>query len=71
MIKNIDKNIKDYAVVKNIILFAKDADMKTIAEYVHSKEVFNKLIDLGVDYMQGYYISKPNKNLINEEKLFT
>ncbi len=71
LIKNIDKNIKDYAVVKNIILFAKDADMKTIAEYVHSKEVFNKLIDLGVDYMQGYYISKPNKNLINEEKLFT
>ena len=71
LIKNIDKSMKDYTVVKNIILFAKDANMKTIAEYVHSQEVFNKLIDLGVDYMQGFYISKPNKDLINEEKLFT
>jgi EAL domain-containing protein (putative c-di-GMP-specific phosphodiesterase class I) len=70
LVKNIDKNEKDFKVVKNIIRFAQDTNMKTIAEFVHSKEVYDKLIELDVDYMQGYYIAPPNSKLLNEEEIF-
>ena len=70
LIKNIDKNEKDFKVVKSIIHFAKEANMKTIAEFVHSKEVYEKLQLLDIDYMQGYFIAKPMKDLIQKEQLF-
>lgn len=70
LIKNIDKNIKDYKVAKSIIHFAAQSNMKTVAEFVHSKEVFDKLIELNVDFMQGYYISTPKADIIQKEELF-
>lgn len=70
LIKNIDTNDKDYKVAKSIIHFAKQADMQTIAEFVHSREVFEKLKELDVDFMQGYYISPPNPTLLKECELF-
>ena len=59
LIKEINENPKVYKVVKNIILFAKDVEMKTVAEFVSSKEIYDTLLKLGVDYMQGFYIAKP------------
>ena len=70
LIKNIDKNEKDFKVVKSIIHFAKEADMQTIAEFVHSKEVYDKLLQLDLDYMQGYYIAQPSPNLLDVKELF-
>ena len=70
LIKNIDKNEKDFKVVKSIIHFAKEANMKTVAEFVHSKEIYEKLSKLDLDYMQGYYISKPLEKLADENDLF-
>ena len=70
LIKNIDKNEKDFKVVKSIIHFAKEANLKTIAEFVHSKEVYDKLLELDLDYMQGYYIDKPSAELKTADKLF-
>jgi len=59
LIKEINQNAKVYKVVKNIILFAKDVEMKTVAEFVSSKEIYDTLLELGVDSMQGFYIAKP------------
>lgn len=70
LIKNIDKNEKDFKIVKSILHFAKEAHMQIIAEFVHSQEVYDKLIDLEVDYLQGYYISKPMSTLIKSDELF-
>lgn len=70
LIKNIDTNEKDFKVVKSIINFANEANMKTIAEFVHSKEVYNKLLTVDVDFLQGYYISEPRSEVVEEEKLF-
>ena len=70
LIKHIDKNEKDSKVVKSIIHFAKEANMKTVAEFVHSKTVYDKLMQLDVDYMQGYYIAQPTAELVNKEELF-
>ena len=63
LIKNIltDKNTE--IIVKTIISFAKEMNIKTIAEFVENEEIFKKLIDLGVDYFQGYYFSPPKPDI--------
>ncbi|MCW8895886.1 MAG: bifunctional diguanylate cyclase/phosphodiesterase [Sulfurimonas sp.] len=70
LIKNIDTNDKDFKVVKSIIHFAHQANMQTIAEFVHSKEVFDKLLELDIDYLQGYYIAEPKSTLLEVHELF-
>lgn len=59
IIKNIMKDKTSYLVAKNIINFAKEANIKTIAEYVFNEEIFNLVKEMGVDKCQGYFISKP------------
>ena len=63
LIKNIDNDNSSYILVKNMIAFAKELDIKTIAEFVHSKEVFDICVHLGIDLFQGYYISEPKKDI--------
>lgn len=70
LIKNIDVNGKDFKVVKSIVHFAAQSNMQTIAEFVHSREVYEKLLLLDIDYMQGYYISKPEPHLVLRDELF-
>ncbi|MFT5835767.1 MAG: diguanylate cyclase (GGDEF)-like protein [Sulfurimonas sp.] len=59
LIKNIDTDKNSLLVVETIIIFAQKLNMKTIAEFVHSKKIFEIVSSLGVDYAQGYYLSKP------------
>ncbi len=64
LIKNIatDKNTR--LVVETIIVFARKLDKKIIAEFVHSKEVYEIVKELGIDYAQGYYLGKPLENIL-------
>ncbi len=64
LIMNIDKDEQMAIVVESIINSSHKLGLKTIAEYVHSKDVMDKVKDLGIDFIQGYYIDKP---LSNEE----
>ena len=59
MIENIDVDKSALLVVETIVNFAKKLGMKTIAEYVHSSVVMNKVKELGIDYSQGFYIDEP------------
>jgi len=67
LVKGILSNKESEIIIKTIINFAKELDVKTIAEYVSSKEIYDKVKLLGVDYAQGYYIGKPLP--INKMKL--
>lgn len=58
-VKSMLEDEKDYALVKSINQVAKEMGMKTIAEFVENDELHNKLIEMGVDYSQGYGIAKP------------
>ena len=62
-IKNIDTDHKSYTLVKGIVNSSKDLNIKTIAEFVHKKEIFDILKELGVDEFQGYYFSEPLLNI--------
>lgn len=65
MIKNInsDQNIKE--IVKIIIDFAKKMNYQTIAEFVATQEIYDAILELGVDYAQGYHIGIPKEDLVN------
>ncbi len=56
-----DENSKK--ITKTIINFASDLGVKTIAEYVEDKKSLDLLTQMGVDYVQGYYIGKPQATL--------
>ncbi|MDH4944141.1 EAL domain-containing protein [Sulfurimonas sp. C5] len=58
-IKNIDTDKKSYEITKAISFFAKNAKIPTIAEFVHSQAVQNKLDELGIEYSQGFLFSEP------------
>ena len=59
LIKDIDTSIESYTIVKSIITMSKELNAKTIAEFVHNKQVYNILKELNVDYLQGYYTGIP------------
>ncbi len=67
LIKNIDKCKKSYEFVKSIVTLSKALNIKTVAEFIHSKEIFDICYNLGVDHFQGFYFSEP----LEENKLET
>jgi diguanylate cyclase (GGDEF)-like protein len=60
MIKNIDKDEKSQMVTKTIVDFAQRIGVKTIAEFVSSKDILSKVQELNIDYAQGYYLGEPS-----------
>lgn len=73
IIRGIDKDLNRQQICKNLISYAKGRNIKIIAEGVETKEELEKTIELGVDYIQGYYFCTPefippkiNKDLITE-----
>ncbi len=52
-----DKNVEN--MVKAIISFAKEADIKIIAEYISTPQLDKKVKELGVDFLQGYLYGEP------------
>jgi len=59
LIRGIDTNRAAYNVVKTILAYCKDSNIDAIVEQVETKEEFETLLELGVKYMQGYYLAKP------------
>jgi len=46
-------------IIKLITEFAHKFNIITTAEFVHSKEIFEELLKIGVDEFQGYYFCEP------------
>jgi len=63
LIQNMDVDKNALIVVETIVEFAKKLGIKTIAEYVHSSIIMDKVKELGIDYSQGFYIDEPSIKL--------
>jgi len=59
LIKNIDKDEFSKSIVKSIVTFAKEQNLKTVAEFVENREIADFIKNMGIDYSQGYYYVKP------------
>lgn len=56
---NIAEDKVDFAMVKSINEVAQALNMQTIAEFVEDAAIVEKLEEIGVDYLQGFGIARP------------
>jgi len=59
LIKEIDNLPKHALIVETIADFCKKLEIKTVAEFVSSEEIYLTAKNLNIDYMQGYHFGKP------------
>ena len=59
IIKNINEDDNSELITSTLVDFAKRLGMETIAEFVDSQEVLDKVAALGVNYSQGFFLGKP------------
>jgi len=58
-VKDMANDKQDFGIVKTIHELSHLFGKKTIAEYVESEEIIEKLKEIGVDYAQGYHLGRP------------
>lgn len=66
LIMDINNDVQKQHLVSNMIDFARNHDIKALAEGVETKEELEILIMFGIDLVQGYYTSKPSPALISD-----
>lgn len=66
LITGIERNAKKQFFVNSIISFARENDMKILAEGVETEAELKTLIRLGIDMIQGYYTAKPEFEMLEE-----
>jgi EAL domain-containing protein (putative c-di-GMP-specific phosphodiesterase class I) len=70
LIHDIDHSSQSVTIVKTVVSMAKELNIKSVAEYVHSEAVYDVVKTLEVDYLQGYYTGRPfpAQELLSTEK---
>ncbi|CCQ10124.1 diguanylate cyclase/phosphodiesterase (GGDEF & EAL domains) with PAS/PAC sensor(s) [Pseudoalteromonas luteoviolacea B = ATCC 29581] len=58
-VRSMESSSNNKSIVKTITMLAQNLGMTCIAEGVESKEHIRYLSQLGINYMQGYYFSRP------------
>ncbi|OHD57438.1 MAG: hypothetical protein A2014_09120 [Spirochaetes bacterium GWF1_49_6] len=66
LIRNLpyDKNLQ--IIVETIVTLSHRLGISTIAEFVHSSEVQEKVASMGIHHSQGYFLGKPEKDIITD-----
>ena len=67
-IRDIAENADSRFFVKTMLDFIHGFGLKSVAEFVENGEIAKILMDMGVDYLQGYYLGKPEntRSWLNE-----
>jgi diguanylate cyclase (GGDEF)-like protein len=61
LVENIDKDLVKQALLEVFIKFSKKINASVIAEGIETAGELETIIDLGVDYVQGYLIARPSQ----------
>ncbi|OCL84287.1 EAL domain-containing protein [Arcobacter porcinus] len=59
IIQDINRSKSARAVIEAIVFFAKKVGMRTVAEFVSTKEIYDTCKELEIDYFQGYWFDEP------------
>lgn len=65
IIKNIDKDENSLLITENLVDFSKKLNAKTVAEFISTKEIYEKAKSIGIDAFQGFYLGKPSAKLLS------
>ncbi|RUM57048.1 MAG: hypothetical protein DSY40_01255, partial [Nautilia sp.] len=66
LIKFLPEDERMQVIVETIVQFAKKIGIKTIAEFVASEEIYEKVKELNIDCSQGFYLGEPSDKLVGE-----
>lgn len=66
LVTDIHKDQNKQMFVRTTVEFAKMNNIKVLAEGVETSNELRMVIDLGVDYIQGYYTGKPAPEIVKE-----
>jgi len=58
-IKAVEEDEFDRMIVRNIVEMARVKGFRTVAEFVETASIRDLVADLGVDYVQGYHLHRP------------
>ncbi len=58
-VRQVDAEPLDYVIVNAMAQIGRDLGLKTVAEFVETASILEKLGEIGVDYAQGYHIHRP------------
>ena len=58
------KDKKYMQILKAFISIFKDLDVKTVIKFVEDEKSYNFFKDLGIDYIQGFIVGKPVKEIV-------
>ncbi|WP_444998165.1 EAL domain-containing protein [Aliikangiella sp. IMCC44359] len=58
-VKDIQTNPNDCVFIEAIHKISSQMKIQTVAEFVENENIYNILKNIGVDYVQGYYLQKP------------
>ncbi len=64
IIRNIKEDKKSQVLTEAINNFSHSLGIQTVAEFVSDETIFLKMSQIGVDYVQGYYIAPPEEKLV-------
>lgn len=48
--------------VRGMVAMARDMGKVTIAEFVENQQIFDMLVEIGIDQVQGYFLDKPTRD---------
>jgi len=68
-IKNIDTNLSHQMIVQNIVSFANRIGAQTVAEFVDTQAVHEKVCELGIDFSQGHYIGEAKAEILLQDPM--
>ena len=64
LIRDIDKDGLKRSLIKTFCDFCLVTDIKLIAEGIETENEMATLIDMGIDYGQGYFIQRPMEDIV-------
>lgn len=60
LVRGIDRDINKQQIVKNMVDYAHDRDMLVLTEGIETASELYRVLELGVDLLQGYFLAKPD-----------
>ena len=70
LIRNIYTNRLKQGLIRGIVECSKVSNILVIAEGIEHQEELETLVNLGVQYGQGYYIQKPDEDILDPDHIF-
>ena len=59
LIKTMDQDKNSKIITSTILDFSRQLEITTVAEFVHNQAVLDSARNMGIDYVQGFYLGEP------------